>query len=445
MRRSFVLCHENPHNPENKFMHILYVSQYFPPEMGAPSARVYDLAKQWVRQGHEVTVLTAFPHHPVGIKRPKDRGVITRRETVDGIDVVRSYVFAVPNRGTVKRMISYASFMISAIVIGLFRTGQPDIVIATSPQLLCGAAGYVLARLKRRPFVLEVRDLWPESMLATEVVKSENAIVRGLKWLARHLYVHSDRIVTVGEGYAAGIHELYGISRKKMSVVHNGIDVELFVPGNRDNDLRREYGWDDKFIALYLGTHGMAHALETVLEVARTFRDDPTKLFVLVGEGAEKDKLKALAAEWELPNVQFIDQQPRDRVIRLYAACDVGIVCLRNSPRFQEVLPSKIFEYLGMERPIVLSVEGEAARLVRDAGAGVCIPPEDADAMAEAIEHLAGQPEKLAAMGRSGRDYVREHFDRRNLAKKYLDILETVRAGKTVEDGAPHDHRIAAG
>ncbi|HLA85572.1 MAG TPA: glycosyltransferase family 4 protein [Thermoguttaceae bacterium] len=408
-------------------MHILYVSQYFPPEMGAPSARVYDLAKQWVRQGHRVTVLTAFPHHPVGVKRPEDRGVITRRETVDGIDVVRSYVFAAPNRGTVKRMISYASFMISAAVIGLFRVRKPDVVIATSPQLLCGAAGYALARLKRRPFIFEVRDLWPESMLATEVVKSENFVVRGLKRLSRHLYRHCDRIVTVGEGYARGIHELYDIPRDRMSIVPNGIDTDLFVPSARDNDIRAEYGWGDRFVSLYLGTHGMAHALETVLETARSFRDDPTKLFVLVGEGAEKDKLKALAAEWRLDNVQFIDQQPRDRVARFYAACDVGIVCLRKSPRFEEVLPSKIFEYLGMERPIILSVQGEAAKLIQEADAGVCVPPEDARAMAQAVDELARRPDRLAQMGRNGREYVREHFDRRNLAKKYLDILETVR------------------
>lgn len=407
-------------------MRILYVSQYFPPEMGAPSARVYDLAKEWVRLGHDVTVLTAFAHHPVGVKAPEDRGVITRRESVDGIDVVRSYVWAVPNKGIVKRMISYASFMISAPLVGLVRVRRPDVVIATSPQLLCGLAGYLLARAMRRPFVFEVRDLWPESMLATQVAKTENVVIRGLRAIARHLYRHCDRIVTVGEGYAASIHELYGIDTDKMSIVHNGINADLFKPGPRDNEVRREYGWGDKFVSLYLGTHGSAHGLESVLRVAEKMREDRSKLFVFVGEGAEKDRLKALAAEWELPNVQFVDQQTRERVVQFYAACDVGIVCLRDSPRFREVLPSKIFEYLGMERPIVLGVAGEACKLVRRAEAGVCVPPEDVDAMASAIERLAEDREKLDEMGRSGRAFVRKHFDRRQLAAKYLEILEAV-------------------
>jgi glycosyltransferase involved in cell wall biosynthesis len=251
--------------------------------------------------------------------------------------------------------------------------------------------------------------------------------------------------VTVGEGYANGIENLYGISTDKMSIVHNGIDANRFVPGPRDNEIRKEFGWNDKFVALYLGTHGMAHALETVLEAARSLRDDPDKLFVFVGEGAEKAKLKALAHEWGLPNVQFIDQQSRDRVVRFYAACDVGIVCLRDAPRFQEVLPSKIFEYLGMERPVVLSVQGEAAKLIRAAQAGVCIPPEDPDAVVRVIKELAAEPEQLIGMGQSGRDYVREHFDRHSLAMKYLDVLEAVRAGKLAGNHAACDNCVATG
>ncbi|MBN2022637.1 MAG: glycosyltransferase family 4 protein [Pirellulales bacterium] len=407
-------------------MRILYVSQYFPPEMGAPSARVYDMARNWVAQGHEVTVLTAFAHHPVGVKAPEDRGVITRRETVDGIDVVRTYVYAAPNRGIARRMLSYASFMMSATAIGFFRVRRPDVVIATSPQLLCGVAGYLLACLLRRPFVFEVRDLWPESILATAVVQRENAFIRALKAVARHLYRRCDRIVAVGEGYATGIHALYGIDPGKMSIIHNGIDASLFRPGPRDNDVRREYGWGDKFVALYLGTHGLAHGLESVLRAARTMRDDPNTLFVLVGEGAEKDRLKALAAEWGLPNVQFIDQQPRRRVVDFYAACDVGVVCLRDAPRFQEVLPSKIFEYFGMERPIVLGVSGEAAKLVRRADAGVCVPPEDSDALVAAIQQLADAPRQLEEMGRRGRAFVLKHFNRAELAAKYVRVLDAV-------------------
>jgi glycosyltransferase involved in cell wall biosynthesis len=393
--------------------------------MGAPSARVHELAREWVRLGHEVTVLTAFAHHPTGVKAAADRGVLTRRETVDGIQLIRTYVYATANKGTLKRMLSYASFMLSAMTIGRVRVSRPDIVIATSPQLLCAVAGYFLARTLRVPFVFEVRDLWPESILAVEALK-DSLLVRLLKRVARHLYNHADRIVTVGEGYRKGIHTRYGIAEEKMEVIRNGIDTSLFVPGPHDNEVRREYGWGDRFVTMYVGTHGMAHGLHHALEVARELRDEPDKLFVFVGEGAEKENLKRLAADWQLPNVQFIDQQPKSRIPLFYAACDLGLVSLRNTPLFQEVLPSKIFEYLGMARPMLINVAGEARQVVEAAGAGVYVPSGDVPAMTQAVRELALRKKDLEAMGRRGREYVLRHFDRQELARRYLDILHSV-------------------
>jgi glycosyltransferase involved in cell wall biosynthesis len=404
---------------------ILYVSQYFPPEMGAPSARVHELAREWVRLGHDVTVLTGFAHHPTGVKARGDRGRLTRRESVDGIDVVRTYVYAAPNKGTVRRMLSYASFFASAVTIGIGRVGRPEIVVATSPQLLCACAGYVLARLRRRPFVFEVRDLWPESIIAVEAMK-DNVLILLLKRAARHLYRHATRIVTVGHGYRRQIHERYGIDTERMEVLPNGIDTSLFVPGPQDNEVRREFGWGDRQVLLYVGTHGMAHALHIVLEAAAELRDDPDKLFVFVGEGARKDELKRRAAELRLPNVQFIDQQPKQRIPLFYSACDIGLVTLRKTPLFQDVLPSKIFEYLGMERPVILSVDGEARRLVEAAGAGVFVPPEDVPRLVETIRRLTTDPRRLQAMGRAGRSFVLEHYDRRRLAADYAELLRSL-------------------
>jgi colanic acid biosynthesis glycosyl transferase WcaI len=406
-------------------MRILYVSQYFPPEMGAPAARVHELSREWVRAGHEVTVLTAFAHHPTGVKAPRDRGVLTRRESVDGIDVVRTYVHAAPNRGTARRMLSYASFLLSATTVGRLRVRRPDVVIATSPQLLCGLAGCILARTLGAPFVFEVRDLWPESILAVEAMR-DGLFIRALKALARFLYVHCDHIVTVGEGYSRGIRERYGISEDKMTAVRNGIDTSLFVPLPRDNAVRRVYGWGDRFVLLYLGTHGMAHGLHQVLEAARALREDKGKLFVFVGEGAEKDELKRTAGAWRLGNVQFIDQQPKARVPLFYAACDLGLVTLRDTTLFQEVLPSKLFEYLGMERPVLLGVGGEARKVVEAGRAGEYVPPGDVPALVDAIRRLAGRPEQLAEMGRTGRRYVLAHCDRRALAGLYLGVLSEV-------------------
>ncbi|HXG60977.1 MAG TPA: glycosyltransferase family 4 protein [Planctomycetota bacterium] len=408
-------------------MKILYVSQYFPPEIGAPSARVFELSREWVRRGHSVTVLTAFAHHPTGIKAERDRGVLTRRERVEGIEVVRTYVYAAPNRGTVRRMTSYASFMASAVLIGGCRIRRPDVVIGTSPQLLCAVAARTIAAAYGSPFVFEVRDLWPESILAVEAMR-QNLIVRALKGVARGLYGRADRIVTVGEGYRRRIHDLYGIPLDRMDVVPNGVDFGLFRPGPRDNDIRRELGWEGRFVVLYLGTHGMAHALDKVLEAARLLRAEARILFAFVGDGAEKESLRRRAAELGLPNVRFIEAQPKSRVPPFYAACDLGLVTLRRAELFQDVLPSKIFEYLAMERPIVLSVGGEARALVEEAGAGEYVPPENPEALADAVRRLAADRDRLERMGRRGRDYVLARFDRARLAERYLQILEALTA-----------------
>jgi glycosyltransferase involved in cell wall biosynthesis len=393
--------------------------------MGAPSARVHEVSREWVHLGHDVTVVTGFAHHPTGVKAPPDRWKLTRRESVDGIDLVRTYVYAAPNAGTLRRMLSYASFFASAVSIGAFRTARPEVVVATSPQLLCACAGYVLSRLKRVPFVFEGRDLWPESIIAVEAMK-DNLVVRGLKRVAGYLYRRCNRIVTVGHGYKRQIEQRYAIRADQMVVVPNGIDTALFVPGQKQNDVRREYGWGDRLVLLYVGTHGMAHALHVVLEAAQAFRDDGSKLFVFVGEGARKEHLKHRAAELDLPNVQFIDQQPKQRIPLFYAACDIGLVTLRNTPLFQDVLPSKIFEYLGMERPVVISVEGEARRLVENADAGVFVAPENVAELVRAIRDLSAHPDRLAAMGRSGREHVLAHYDRKTLAERYAGLLRSV-------------------
>ncbi len=411
-------------------MRILYVSQYFPPEMGAPSARVFELAREWVRGGHEVSVLTGFAHHPTGVKAKGDRWRWTRREEVEGIDVVRSYVYATANKGTVKRMMSYASFMGSAAMIGSVRIKRPDVVIATSPQLLCGVAGYILSKRFRRPFVFEVRDLWPESIMAVDAMK-EGRVIGGLKRVANFLYRKSDRIVTVGQGYKRAIEEKYGVEPSHIEVVPNGIDTSLFIPGERNNEVKREFGWGDKTVLMYLGTHGMAHALHVVVEAAQQLKDDKQYHFVFVGEGAEKSRLKAMAGKWGLGNVQFIDQQAKERIPAFYSACDIGLVTLRDTPLFQEVLPSKIFEYLAMERPVLISVGGEARRLVEAANGGVYVEPENADALVGAIRQHAGDRKALEQMGQNGREFVLSNYDRRIQAKAYLEILHRVTSGES--------------
>ena len=403
-------------------MKILYLSQYFPPEMGAPSARVHELSREWVRLGHQVTVLTGFPNHPTGVVPPEYRGELFRRETVDGIQVVRAPIYAAANKGLFRRALNYVSYCAGASAVGPFATGQPDVIIATSPQFLTGLAGLWLSALKRVPFVFEVRDLWPRSIVAVGALKAGSLPVRALERLERLLYARADRIVVVSEPFVDEIAAL-GVPREKLSVVQNGVDLALFAPQDRAQ-ARRVLGLPaGAFLASYVGTHGLAHGLGTLLESAALLRDTNV-LLLLVGEGAEKAQLRDRARD--LPNVLFWDQRERTEVARILAASDVALVLLRNQPLFRTVLPSKLFEIMGAGRAIVSTVDGEARRLVEAAGAGFFSPPEDAEALALLLRDLARDPSRLAALGASGRAFVEENYSRPALARRYLAILEQV-------------------
>ena len=407
-------------------MKILYISQYYPPEIGAPAARVSELSREWAARGHQVTVLTAFPHHPHGTKRPEDRGVLTRRDKDGDIDVVRTYVFAARNQGFLLRILSYVSFMFSAILIGTLRVGKPDVVIATSPQLFTAVAGWWVSLFKRAPFVFEVRDLWPESIVTVGAMR-EGIAIRCLKRVASWLYRSCDRIVTVGAGYKRGILEKYPVSPDKFDVITNGVDVEQFTFREQDRaQLRTQHGWQNKKVVLYLGTHGMAHGLDFVLGAAEQMRDREDIQFALVGDGAEKENLIAMAKAKNLTNVSFISQQPKNMVVSYYAASDICLVPLRKVDLFKDVLPSKIFEIMAMNRPILISVDGDARAEVERAHAGIFVEPENIDQLVRGIALLADNEATRQLMGDAGRKFVVENYQRGVLAERYLDVLSNL-------------------
>ena len=406
-------------------MHILYVSQYFPPETGAPAARVSELARAWVEAGHQVTVLTGLPNHPTGIVPPEYQHRVLVREDFHGVRVVRTWIYAAANRGLLRRSLAYASFAASATLWGQLHVARPDVLVATSPQFLCAVAGHAIARLRSLPFVFEVRDLWPESIVAVGALPEGHPIVRGLTLVERYLYRQADRIVVVTDSFSSRLRER-GVAANKIDVVKNGVDLERFVPGSRDTPLRARLGLAGKFVVSYVGTHGMAHGLDRVLDVAAALRPQNQIRFLFVGEGAERPRLEARAKAEALDNVLFLGPLPRDAMSEVYATSNLCLVPLRKTELFQSVLPSKIFEILAMARPLLLSVDGEARALVEASGGGVYVPPEDASAMAEAILRLAQDPAACRAMGDRGRAYVTEHFDRKRLAARYLGILQAV-------------------
>jgi glycosyltransferase involved in cell wall biosynthesis len=414
----------------NRPIRILYLSQYFPPEMGAPAARVYELSREWAALGHDVTVLTGFPNHPTGVIPPEYRGQLIRRERLDGINVVRGPIYAAANQGLIKRGLNYTSYAASAALLGPFLTARPDVVIATSPQLLTAVAGFWISALKRAPFVFEVRDLWPRSIVEVGALSAHHPAILLLEQLEMFLYSKADRIVTVTDSFVDELGDR-GVPRAKMRVVKNGVDLDLFRPSPRQNEVRRELGLSpDDFMCLYVGTHGMAHGLETILEAAAQLREESRVHFVLVGEGAEKDALKEKAKSMKLDSITFVDKQARSRVALYLAASDLSLVLLRKRPLFKTVLPSKLFEIMGAARPMILTVDGEARQLVEEAKAGVFVTPEDPFALSDAILRLKKSPSLCAEMGSNGRAFVEARFSRKALAQQYLGLLDELLASR---------------
>jgi len=396
-------------------MNILFVSQYFPPEMGAPAARMVEFSRRWAGAGHSVSVLTAFPHHPVGKLYPGHRIRFFHRSRYGRIRLFRSWIYITANKGIVRRSFSYLSFAVCA-VINSRRLPRQDVLIATSPQFLCALAGFVISKLKKMPFILEIRDLWPDSIVAVGAMQ-DGLIIAILKKIERFLYKKADKIVVVTESFRDYIIAR-GISEAKIVHVPNGIDSKACREYVFRTEIPSQSGMARKLTVAYIGTMGMAHGLETVLEAAIILKD---VLFLLIGEGAEKDKLMKLAERNNLRNVIFIGRQPREQIPGWIRKTDACIVHLKNTPLFDTVIPSKIFEIMGCGRPLLLGTKGESRRLVEKAKAGFFFEPEDRDGLVSAIRRLIQNPQSGRKMGASGRRFVQKHYDLDHLAEHYLN------------------------
>jgi len=401
-------------------MKILFLSHYFPPEVNAPASRTYEHCRQWVNMGHDVTVVTCAPNHPRGEVYPGYRNKLFQREKRDGIKVVRLWTYVTANEGFVKRTLNYVSYMVSAIVAAPFLP-TADVVLSTSPQFFNGLAGYFVSRLKRAPWILEIRDLWPESILVVGAIKNK-WIIRALEYLEMFAYRNADAIVPVTEAFKRYMVRK-GISAAKIEVVKNGVDLDFYNVVQGVNPVVQELGLSGKFVSSYFGTHGMAHHLETVLEAAALLRERRDIVFLLVGGGAERQKLLALREKRALDNVIMLDQQPKQRMPFLWQCSNVSMVLLKKSDLFEMVIPSKIFESMAMQKPLVLGVEGESREIIETARAGRCIEPENAGELARCVVELADKPELCKELGENGRRYVIENFDRRVLAAKYERLM----------------------
>lgn len=403
-------------------MRILFISHYFYPEGNAPATRVYELTRRWVEAGHQVTVITGAPNVPGGVVYDGYQNKLYQRQTVAGVDLRRVGTYLAANKGTVLRIANYLSFMVTATLAGLF-VPKPDVVIATSPQFFCGFAGVLVSKLRRRPFVLEIRDIWPESIAAVGAM-NKGLLIRFLEFLELRMYAAANRVVTVGEGYRGELLER-GVEARRIDIIPNGVDLDVFVDGGGGAALREEFDLGDRFVCSYVGTIGMGSALDVVLRAARKLaaEGDDSIRFVLIGDGAVREELEGQARREGLRQVVFTGRQPKSRMPDFLAMTDACLVHLGRKDLFRTVLPSKIFEASAMRKPIVLGVEGSAAELVDDAGAGLCIEPENEDQLLAAVRRLAEDEALCAGMGKAGYDNIATRYDYAELARRYETLL----------------------
>lgn len=418
-------------------MHILFLTDNFPPEVNAPASRTYEHCREWVRAGHRVTVITCAPNFPKGKVFPGYRNRLRQTEQMDGITVIRVWSYITANEGFVRRTLDYMSFM-AAAVLAAPSVRKPDIVIGTSPQFFTACAGWMVGAMRRIPFVMEVRDLWPESIRTVGAMENGRLFTM-LERIETFLYRRAALIVSVTNSFKAHFASR-GIDMDKVAVVTNGVDSARFTPRPKDAALEAELGLKGKFVAGYIGTHGMAHALETILEAGAILRDQPGGddfRLLLLGDGANKAALKAEAEKRRLENVIFLDTVPKDEVARYWSLLDVSIIHLRKSELFKSVIPSKLFECMGMAIPVLHGVEGESAEIVEREEVGLTFEPENAWALSEALMQLRDRPETLDRLKENGPKGARR-YDRAVLARTMLEHLEHTAAahGRGAADNA---------
>ncbi|GMR25124.1 MAG: glycosyltransferase family 4 protein [Ignavibacteria bacterium] len=405
-------------------MKILLITEYFPPEIGAGSNRAFELSKRWIEKGASVTVITGFPDYPDGIIPDEYKNYKFLQEEYQGINVIRTYTVAAPNRGILKRVISFSSFMFSSVIQGTKASHKQDILMATSPPFSVGIAGYIISRLKRIPFVFEVRDLWPESIIQLGQLRNK-FIIKILESIERFLYKKSIHIVPVAESTIAVLKEK-GISKSKITVIKNGVNLNEVISQQKDGELRAKLGLNRKTIVSYIGTLGLSHALDKVLETAKLLSKKKELGFLIIGDGAERENLLKKSRQYDLQNVCFIKKVEKEKIASYYSVSDILLVPLKDLPIFKKVIPSKLFEIMAFEKPILISVDGEARSVVESANSGIYVNPEDPNDLKEKILYLVDNSELAAELGRNGRKFVEEYFDRQKLADDYLDLLSSL-------------------
>ena len=409
-------------------MKILYISQNFYPEMGAGASRVYELSRYWVNMGHSVSVLTSFPNYPHGIIYAEYRDklkYIIYHEQLNGINVIRTIAFPTHLRSAFRRSLSYVSFFLSSVISSIFLNGF-DVVIGTSPSLFVGLAGLISARIKRTLFVFEVRDLWPEVIPAVGIADENSISYRIFDKIASTLYKKSDLIVVVTEPFKQYLVARRNIPSEKIKIIENAVDTDFFKPFEVNTELKGMEGLKDKFIVSYIGTMGYTHGVKVILEAAREIEHKfPDLVFLLVGDGSDRERLEKISRDEKLGNVVFLGQQPRETIPRYINSSDISLVLSSKAALFEKTIFAKVFEPMACAKPIIVGASGETRNLVIEkAKAGIDFEPENVQGLIDCIDRMYSDPELRKRLGENGRVFVTAEFSRSAKAVEYINVMK---------------------
>jgi glycosyltransferase involved in cell wall biosynthesis len=404
-------------------MRILILTQYYPPETGAPQNRLSDLAKRLAGSGHDLTVLTALPNYPQGQIFEEYRGRFMVEECCKDIRVIRTWIYATKKLSFIPRLLNYFSFVFSSLVVGVWKIGPQDIVIVESPPLFLGISGFLLSFCKRSGLVFNVSDLWPDSAVAMGILQNQS-VIRLSRKLEEFLYRHSMLITGQTQGIVNNIQSRF--CDKPVALITNGVDVKTFLlesKVDRGNGIRTEFGFGNKFVIGYAGLHGLAQGLDTLVYAAHLLAGQEDLFFAMFGDGPEKEKLVQTAEKLKLTNISFYPSQAAGRMPAILRSFDVAVVPLKRLDLFKGALPSKMFEAMAAAVPIIVTIDGEAREVVEKAHAGIAIEAENPQAMADAILQLYRDQESLKTLGLNGQQYVIQHYDREQIARDFERLL----------------------
>jgi glycosyltransferase involved in cell wall biosynthesis len=404
---------------------ILLIHQAFVGPNEAGGTRHYEFARHCVDDGHDFAIVASNLSYLTGRQATDSRGMVSEQH-IDGIRVFRAYTYPSLHRSFFWRVITFLSFMVTSVIAGL-RAGPVDVVVGTSPPIFQAVSAWIVALLRRRPFLLEIRDLWPEFGIDMGVLTNP-VIIALSRWLEQFIYNRANHFIVNSPAYRDYLIDK-GIPAAKISLIPNGVDPKMFAPTDKGKAVRREFDLDGQFVATYTGALGLANDIPTVLRAADRLRDNRDVHILLVGDGKERAKLEKMAQELQLPNVTFVGSRPKSEMKDFLAASDVGLATLQDIPMFRLTYPNKVFDYMAAGRPTVLAIDGVIRDVVEAGDGGVFVPPGDDAELAATLDRLSKEPERVQEMGRTARRYVAAHFDRRQHAEEFVDVVQSVAKG----------------